>query len=98
VLSVGDDALVLADALGWDRFALLGVSGGGPHALAIAYRAPERTRALGLAVSMVPAELVDPDELIAINREGRERLLAGGRAGLGPIPVGPKRVGRLVLS
>jgi pimeloyl-ACP methyl ester carboxylesterase len=70
VLSVADDALALADALGPDRFALLGVSGGGPHALAIAYRARSERVRWGLPVNMMPAELVEPDELIAINREG----------------------------
>jgi pimeloyl-ACP methyl ester carboxylesterase len=82
VLSVADDALAVADALDWDRFAVLGVSGGGPHALAVARRAPKRVRALGLAVTSAPTELVDPADLIAINREGRRRALEEGRASL----------------
>ena len=81
VLSVADDAVAVADALGWDRFTVLGVSGGGPHALAVGHRAPERTRALGLAVGAAPAELVDDDDLIAINREARRRV-EEGRASL----------------
>jgi len=82
VFSVADDAVAVADALGWDGFTVLGVSGGGPHALALARRVPERTRALGLAVSMTPPEMVDPEDLIAINREGRRRVLEEGRASL----------------
>ena len=82
VLSVADDALAVADELGWDRFTVLGVSGGGPHALAVAHRSPERTRAVGLAVGGAPVEMVDPDDLIAINREGRRRALEEGRASL----------------
>jgi pimeloyl-ACP methyl ester carboxylesterase len=82
VLSVADDAVAVADGLGWERFGVLGISGGGPHALALGVRAPERIVALGLAVGAVPAGLVDPDGLIAINREARRRVLEEGRASL----------------
>jgi pimeloyl-ACP methyl ester carboxylesterase len=37
-----DDVAQLADALDLDRFAVAGVSGGGPHALACAYALPDR--------------------------------------------------------
>jgi pimeloyl-ACP methyl ester carboxylesterase len=77
ILSVADDALAIADRLEWDRFSVLGISGGGPHALAVAVRAPERVIKLGLAVGAAPPEFVDPDEMIAINREGRRRAEAG---------------------
>lgn len=82
VASAADDALAVADALGWERFAVLGVSGGGPHALALAHRAPERIRSLGLAVGSVPTELVDPADLIELNREAIRRAVEEGRAGL----------------
>jgi pimeloyl-ACP methyl ester carboxylesterase len=82
ILSVADDALTVADAVGWERFAVLGVSGGGPHALAVGARAPERVSALGLAVGGAPAEFVDPDDLIAINREGLRRAREEGRESL----------------
>jgi pimeloyl-ACP methyl ester carboxylesterase len=82
ILSVADDALAVVDALGWDGFAVLGVSGGGPHALALGTRAPERVRALGLAVGGVPGDFVDPDDLIAINREGLRRAREEGRESL----------------
>ena len=82
ILSVADDALAVAEALGWDGFAVLGVSGGGPHALALGTRAPERVRALGLAVGGVPGDFVDPDDLIAINREGLRRAREEGRESL----------------
>ncbi|MBU1879209.1 MAG: alpha/beta hydrolase, partial [Chloroflexi bacterium] len=36
------DVVALADALGLDRFAIVGTSGGGPHAAACAYRIPQR--------------------------------------------------------
>jgi pimeloyl-ACP methyl ester carboxylesterase len=82
IISVADDALAVADQFGWDQFSVLGVSGGGPHALAVGLRAPERTLALGLSVGVVPPDLVDPDDLIAINREGRRRALEQGRESL----------------
>ena len=82
ILSVADDAVAVAEALGWDRFSVLGISGGGPHALAIGVRAPERISALGLAVGATPAHLTDPDDLIAINREAKRRALEEGRASL----------------
>jgi pimeloyl-ACP methyl ester carboxylesterase len=82
ILSVADDALAVADALGWDGFAVLGVSGGGPHALALGARAPERVRALGLAVGGAPGDFVDPEDLIAINREGLRRAREEGRESL----------------
>jgi pimeloyl-ACP methyl ester carboxylesterase len=82
ILSVADDALAIADRLEWDRFSVLGISGGGPHALAVGVRAPERVLELGLAVGGPPPELVDPDDLIAINREGRRRAEEEGRESL----------------
>lgn len=77
VRAVGDDAVAVADDLGWEQFAVFGVSGGGPHALAVALCAPERIAALGLAVSMAPPELIDPTQLIALNREGFRRATEG---------------------
>jgi pimeloyl-ACP methyl ester carboxylesterase len=82
ILSVADDAVAVADAVGWDRFPVLGVSGGGPHALALGLRAPDRVRALGLAVGGVPGDFVDPEDLIAINREGLRRAREEGRESL----------------
>lgn len=82
VASAADDSLAVADSLGWDGFAVLGVSGGGPHALAVARRAPERVRALGLAVGSVPTELVDLEDLIELNREAIRRAVEKGRIGL----------------
>ena len=41
VAAAADDLAVLVDHLGWDRFAVWGASGGGPHALACAARLGE---------------------------------------------------------
>ena len=42
VASASADVVAIADALGLDRLAMMGASGGGPHALAPAALAPER--------------------------------------------------------
>jgi pimeloyl-ACP methyl ester carboxylesterase len=42
LLGYANDVAELADALGVDRFSVLGVSGGGPNALACAYALPDR--------------------------------------------------------
>src|SRR4030042_1364722 len=46
-----EDVRQLAEALALDQFAVMGVSAGGPYALACAYRIPERLTACGLAAS-----------------------------------------------
>ncbi|HEY8653474.1 MAG TPA: alpha/beta hydrolase [Dermatophilaceae bacterium] len=60
LLSVAKDMLALADALELNRFAVLGVSGGGPYALACGALAPERVVAVGVAAGIGPWRLVDP--------------------------------------
>jgi pimeloyl-ACP methyl ester carboxylesterase len=52
-----DDVLELADGLGIEKFAVQGVSGGGPFSLACAYKIPDRLAACGVIVGMGPAYL-----------------------------------------
>jgi pimeloyl-ACP methyl ester carboxylesterase len=52
-----DDVVQLADHLGIDCFAVLGFSGGGPYALACAYRIPHRLTGCGLVASVAPLGL-----------------------------------------
>jgi pimeloyl-ACP methyl ester carboxylesterase len=52
-----DDVSELADALGLHRFAVLGVSGGGPATLACAWKIPERLTAVGVVSSPCPADV-----------------------------------------
>jgi len=49
-----DDVTALADHLGIDKFAVTGWSFGGPHALACAYKIPERLNAVGVINSFAP--------------------------------------------
>jgi pimeloyl-ACP methyl ester carboxylesterase len=82
VLDIADDALAVADELGWERFSVLGISGGGPHALALGVRAPERIVRLGVAVGGTPSDYVDLEDLIEVNREGLRRVREEGRESL----------------
>lgn len=48
------DVAQLADHLGYERFMIVGLSGGGPYALACAHELPSRVVAVGLLGSLVP--------------------------------------------
>ncbi len=77
---MADDVLALADALGWERFDLLGHSMGGMVAQVMALRDPERLRSLVLMdTSHGPVEGLDPAlvELAVgvVRTEGVERLM-----------------------
>ncbi len=56
VADVAPDVAAIADALGLGRFAVLGRSGGGPHALACAALLPERVTSAAALVSLAPWE------------------------------------------
>jgi len=55
------DVAELADGLGIDRFAVFGMSGGGPHAAACGHALPDRVSSVGLVSS--PAPVWDRPEL-----------------------------------
>jgi len=84
VADAAADVAALLDALGTDRFATYGVSGGGPHALACAALLPERCAAAATVAGVGPADAPDLDfmagmgagniEEFGIAFEGRERL------------------------
>jgi pimeloyl-ACP methyl ester carboxylesterase len=56
--SWAEDVVALADELGLGRFGVVGWSAGGPHALAVAARAPERVDRVSLVASMPPPDLM----------------------------------------
>jgi pimeloyl-ACP methyl ester carboxylesterase len=63
------DVVALADAVGVDRFAVLGWSFGGPYAAACASALPERVTSLTLIASAIPPEW--PGMMREINRMDR---------------------------
>ena len=78
--AVADDLARLLDAHGLDRVPVVGFSGGGPHALALAARHPDRVE--GVAVVVGAAPLV-PDErarLVGVNAAGLEAADQGWEA------------------
>ncbi|TDQ01557.1 alpha/beta fold hydrolase [Labedaea rhizosphaerae] len=82
VASAAADVAAIADALGLDRFALMGHSGGGPHVLACAALLPDRVTAAVSMSGQAPPDaagldwldgLHDKDEIFAARR-GRAAL------------------------
>jgi len=57
LLDFPDDIVELADTLGFDKFFVEGISGGGPYALACAYKVPDRLIKCGLIAGMGPIDL-----------------------------------------
>ncbi|MGW1816568.1 alpha/beta fold hydrolase [Streptomyces sp. NPDC002125] len=61
VMDVAEDVRTIADALGLDRFAVVGRSGGAPHALACAALMPDRVTRTAALVSLAPRDAVGLD-------------------------------------
>jgi pimeloyl-ACP methyl ester carboxylesterase len=90
VAGAAADVAAIVDALGVDRFATYGASGGGPHALACAALLVGRCVAAATIAGIGPADAPDLDFMAGMGegnvaelgaaREGRERLTAFCRA------------------
>jgi pimeloyl-ACP methyl ester carboxylesterase len=63
------DVEAIADALGVSRFAVTGRSGGGPHALAVAARLPDRVAAAECVVGAAPSDAADLDWTAGMDEE-----------------------------
>ena len=74
-----DDVAELADALGIGRFGVVGVSGGGPYALACAWRMPARLSMVGSVSGLAPLGMA----------RGRPRLPGQDHAALELIRFAP---------
>lgn len=71
------DVAEFADALGLDRFAIAGVSGGGPYATACAALMPDRVSALALISPMGPVRPPEGASAIGPNHHMLFRILSG---------------------
>lgn len=66
---MADDIVALIDSLGLDKVCVAAPSGGGPPALAFAYRAPDRVHAVALMGAVAPTD--EPGALAGITFERR---------------------------
>jgi pimeloyl-ACP methyl ester carboxylesterase len=82
-LSVADDVAAVADLLGVAQYGVLGMSIGGPYALACAAMHPERVTAVGVVASPAEVPALDPpyhrDDL-GLEQQGLFRALARTKA------------------
>ena len=93
VASAASWSAAIADQFGCERFAVVGTSGGGPHAAATAAALPNRVTALGLNVSLGPFETAKsnihglPEDTLAEAAAARagESTLRSFMSQLGPI-------------
>jgi pimeloyl-ACP methyl ester carboxylesterase len=96
------DVVELADALGIDRFAVAGVSGGGPYVAACASRLAGRLTHAGIVSGVGPLD--DPALAAELSRTWRagfavvRRLPAAVRLGLGLASLGLRRAPGCVLA
>jgi pimeloyl-ACP methyl ester carboxylesterase len=79
---VASDVAGIADSLGVERFAVMGHSGGGPHALACAALLPDRVRGAVAMSSMAPLDASGLDWFAGMAKGSAAglRAAAGGRA------------------
>jgi pimeloyl-ACP methyl ester carboxylesterase len=78
VASAAADTAQVADALGISRFAVMGASGGGPHALACAALLPDRVTGAVSVAGLAP-RTEDFDWFAGMASPGGLRAAAGGR-------------------
>jgi pimeloyl-ACP methyl ester carboxylesterase len=75
LLSYTDDVLQLADALGLDRFAVMGVSGGGPYAVACAAQLSQRLTSAAVVSGIGPLSV--PHSTQGMQRPNRIMFTVG---------------------
>lgn len=76
------DVSAVADALGVERFLVIGGSGGGPHALACAAGLGDRVTACAAVASAAPLTRDEVNGLIRLNQESYQVFAAQGREGM----------------
>jgi pimeloyl-ACP methyl ester carboxylesterase len=70
------DVVAVADALGYERFYSIGVSGGGPHSIALAALLPERVIAAAAIASPAPVDAEGLDWTAGMGKENVAELAA----------------------
>jgi len=68
------DVAAIADAYGYDRFCTWGISGGGPHALAVAALLPERCAAAAALAPVAPWEAPGLDFFAGMGEQNVEEF------------------------
>jgi pimeloyl-ACP methyl ester carboxylesterase len=76
------DVGAVADALGVERFLVIGGSGGGPHALACAAGPGDRVAGCAAVASAAPLTGDEVGDLIGLNQESYRVFAARGREGM----------------
>jgi pimeloyl-ACP methyl ester carboxylesterase len=66
------DVVSIADQLGLGQFGVCGISGGGPHALAVAARHPDRVRRCATVVGLGPSGVPGLDFFAGMSAEDRQ--------------------------
>jgi pimeloyl-ACP methyl ester carboxylesterase len=89
ILDWPDDVVALADHLGLARFACLGVSGGGPYALACGWRIPERLTRVAVVCGVAPFEVPEATQGMMLSNRllFRASRLSAGVARLLVLPM-----------
>lgn len=77
---VTDDLVALLDDQRLDSVPVMGTSGGGPHALALAARHPDRISAVTVVVGAAPLVQDEVDQLVGVNAGGYAAALKGWQA------------------
>ena len=75
ILDWPDDVVELADILRIDRFAVLGVSGGGPYAAACAFKIPQRLTTAAIVCGMGPHDAPGAADGTAMLLPGKSTLM-----------------------
>ena len=79
VASAAFDVAQIADALGIARFAVMGASGGGPHALACAALLPDRVSGVACLAGLAPFDAEGLDWFAGMAGDGPLRAALRGR-------------------
>lgn len=98
VASVASDAAALADSLGWDRFAVTGGSGGGPHALACAALLPDRVTRCAVTASNAPPIVDGPEPTEAEEQADPRRNRTSWLAVHGDLRPGLEETARSIMA